>query len=81
MLAASSRGRNSHPERDYIAIAIDVHTAFLHAAIDQELFTEPPEESELCEDAVWKLHKALYGHRKAPKLWQHLVESLNCHPL
>ena len=34
---------------------------------------------------MWKLNKALYGYRKAPKLWhQHLVsvlESLNYHPL
>ena len=34
---------------------------------------------------MWKLNKALYGYRKAPKLWHmHLVnvlESLNYHPL
>ena len=31
-------------------------------------------ESELCKDEVWKLNKALYGCRKAPKLWhQHVV--------
>ena len=63
MLAASSDDRNSHPQRDYFALAIDVHTAFLHADIDQE---DPSEESELCEDEVWKLHKPLYGYRKAP---------------
>ena len=28
MLAVSSHDRSSHPERGYIAIAIDVHTAF-----------------------------------------------------
>ena len=67
MLAANSHDRRSHPERDPIAIAIDVHTAFLHADIDQELYAEPPEKSELCEDEVWKLHKAMYGYRKAPK--------------
>ena len=74
-----------HPERDDIAIAIDVHTAFLHADSDQEWSAEPPEESELCEDEVWKLHRALYGYRKARKLCaQHvvtLVESLKYHPL
>ena len=85
MLAVSSHDRNNHPERDTIEIAIDVHTRFLHADTDQELFAEPPEESEFCEDEVWKLHKALYGYRKAPKLrHQHVVsllESLNNHPL
>ena len=34
---------------------------------------------------MWKLNKALYGHRKAPKLWhQHVVsllQNLNYHPL
>ena len=52
---------------------------------DQELFAEPPEESESCENDVWDLHKALYDYRKAPKLWYHhvvsLLESRNCHPL
>ena len=50
--------RNNHLEDDYVAIAIDVHTAFLHADIDQDFYAEPPEESELNEDEVWKLHKA-----------------------
>ena len=85
MLATSSHDRNNHPEDDYVAIAADVHTAFLHADVDQDLFAEPPEESELNEDEVWKLHKALYGYKKAPKLWHlHVVtilESLNFHLL
>ena len=74
MLATSSQDRNNYPEEDFVAIAIDVHTAFLHADIDQDLYAEPPEESELNEDEVWKLHTALYGYREAPKLWhQHVV--------
>ena len=85
MLAASSNDRNNHPERDYITIASGVHTAFLHPDIDQALFPEPPEESTLCEDEACKLHKALYGDRKAPKPWhQHVVsllERLSSHPL
>ena len=89
MLGASSHERNSDPESDHITIAIDVHTAFLHADVDQDVFAEPTEPDESCdaglkEDEVWRLNKALYGYRKAPKLWhQHLVsilESLNCHP-
>ena len=91
MLAASSHDRNNDPESDHITVSIDVHnTAFLHADVDQDLFAEPPEPDEwydagLKEDEVWKLNKALYGYRKAPKLWhQHLVsvlESMNYHPL
>ena len=83
-MAASSHDRNNHPERHYIASAIDVHTTFLHAHIAQELFPEAREETKLWEDEVWKLHTALYGYRKAPNLWhQHVVsllESLNDHP-
>ena len=82
MLAVSSHGRNNHSESDYIAIAIDVHTAFLHADIDQELFAEPPEESE---EEDWKLQNSLYRKRKARKLTHPhvllLLESQNYHPL
>ena len=90
MLAASSHDRNNDPESNHITVSIDVHTAILHVDVDQDLFAEPPEPDEwydagLKEDEVWKLNKALYGYRKAPKLWhQHLVnvlESLNYHPL
>ena len=86
MLAASSHDRNNDPESNHITVSIDV----LHADVDQDLFAEPPEPDEwydagLKEDEVWKLNKALYGYRKAPKLWhKHLVsvlESLNYHPL
>ena len=81
VLATSSHDRNNHPEDDYVAIAIDVHTTFLRADMDQDLNAEPPEESELNEDEVWNLHRALYGYRKAPQLWrQHVVtilENLN----
>ena len=84
-LATSSHDRNNDPEYDYVAIAIDVHTAFLHADIDQDLYAEPQEESQLNEDEEWKLHKALCRYKKAPKLWhQHVVtilENLNIHSL
>ena len=73
MLVASSHDRNNHSECDHITIAIDIHTACPHADVDQDLFVEPPtsdewNESELREDQVWNLNKALYGYRKALKL-------------
>ena len=69
MLGASSHDRNSHPEREHITIAFDVHTTFLHADVDQDLFAEPPEPDEwydaaLRDDEVWKQNKALYGIAK-----------------
>ena len=78
MLAASSHDRNNHPESDHVTIAMDVHTAFLHADVDEEVFAEPPEsdegyESELREDEVWKLNRALSGYRKAPKCGNNML--------
>ena len=61
MSTVTSHDRNNHPERDCKAAAIDVHTAFLHADIDQHLFAETSEKSELFEGEVWELHTALYG--------------------
>ena len=90
MLAASSQNRNNDPESNQITVLSDVHTAFLHADVHQDLIAEPREPDEwydagLKEDEVWKLNEALYKYRKAPKLWhQHLVsvlEGLNYHPL
>ena len=74
LLAASSHDRNNDPESNYITVSI--------AVVDQDLFAETPEPVEWYdagpkEDEVWKLNKALYGNRKAPKLWhQHLVSVL-----
>ena len=83
MLSASSHDRCNHPEDDLIAIAF-VHTAFLlHADIHQDLYAELPEDSEMNEDGVWKIHKVSHGFRRAPRLWhQHVVttlERLNFH--
>ena len=84
MLAANSPDRNNHLESDHITIAIDVHTAFLHADVDQDFVCRTTRTDEwydagLRVDEVWKLN------RKAPRLWhQHVVstlESLNYRPL
>ena len=77
MLVTSSHDRNNHPEYDYTAFAVDVHTAFLHAYLDEDLYHESPEESGLSTVEAWKLHRALYGCRKAPTLQhQHVVTIL-----
>ena len=74
-----------------IGIAVvDVSTAFLHADMDQEVFVKLDEETlklikeenipglqPMDENGYYRAEKAMYGHRKAPKLWkEHLTKIL-----
>ena len=53
----------------------DVSTAFLHAAMSGEVYVWPPKEFYPNGGCLWKLKKAMYGLRQAPKLWQeHFAE-------
>ena len=53
----------------------DVSTAFLHAAVVEPTFVEPPKCLMLPENVCWWLNKALYGLKSAPRSWnQHLAE-------
>ena len=59
----------------------DVSTAFLHAELqsDEIIYVEPPTEyyPKGSHKVVWKLRKALYGLKTAPKQWQqHLCNVL-----
>lgn len=50
-------------------------TAFLHA--EEEVFVRPPIEFYLDLNVLWKLHKAMYGLKTAPKAWQqHFAETM-----
>ena len=59
----------------------DVIQAFLHANMDEDVYTELPSGWELESnfetggDYVLLLKKALYGHRKAPYLWNQEIDS------
>ena len=73
MLAASSHDRNNDPESNHITVSNDVHTAFLHADVDQDLFAEPPEPDEwyhvgLKEDEVWRLNKNVVRQSQSTKI-------------
>ena len=58
----------------------DVGTAFLHAAVSGELYVVPPQEFYDRGTVLWRLKKALYGLRAAPRAWQdHLAELLHAH--
>eukprot|EP00971_Amphidinium_carterae_P209692 4159607-Amphidinium_carterae.1 len=61
--------------RDWQLAVLDVPGAFLHADLtDRDVFLTPPKL--LAEFGVteagrcWKLKKALYGLKEAPRLWQ-----------
>jgi Reverse transcriptase (RNA-dependent DNA polymerase) len=67
---------------------MDVKNAFLHGPIDKEVFIELPKimfEESFRKKNIGVLHKALYGLRQAPKLWNQFLDSkfkeLNFDPL
>ena len=52
-------------------LTCDVSTAFLHAdLLDYDLFMIPPKEYYPNGGIYWKLKKAMYGLKGAPKAWQ-----------
>ena len=60
---AASRGWKIHH--------LDVKTAFLHGELKEEVYVSQPEGFEIKgkEEKVYKLNKALYGLRQAPRAW------------
>ena len=50
---------------------MDVKSAFINGVLKEEIYTEQPEgfESPENKDYVWKLKKALYNLKQAPKDW------------
>ena len=65
---AASRGWELHH--------LDVKTAFLHGELKEEVYVQQPEGYMIkgSETKVYKLRKALYGLRQAPRAWN---EKLN----
>ena len=55
---------------------IDFDTAFLNAELEEEIYMEQPEGfAEGQEhDMVWKLLKALYGFKQAPREWNKTLD-------
>lgn len=49
---------------------MDVHNAFLHGDLDEEVFMQlPPRFSTTDKSKVCKLNKSIYGLRQAPRCW------------
>ena len=53
----------------------DFSTAFLHAPMDIETFVRPPQVYAK-QGVIWRLRKALYGMRRAPKLFFNLLHEV-----
>ena len=48
----------------------DISTPFLHAGLQDDFYVWPPKEFYPDRTTVWKLKRALYGLRDAPRAWQ-----------
>ena len=63
-------------DKEHVVYTADVKTAFLNAEIGEDIVCcQPPDEwtptlPVTGEPVVWRLRKALYGLRSAPKRWQ-----------
>ena len=53
----------------------DFSTAFLHAPMDIETFVRPPQVYAK-QGVLWRLRRALYGMRRAPKLFFNLLHEI-----
>ena len=65
--------------RNHVMYFGDINAAFLHAPVVQETLVKPPADFISSDGSVviWKLKKALYGLKSAPKSWQaHLTGQL-----
>lgn len=57
---------------------LDVKTAFLHGDLKEIVYVTQQEGFEVIrsESKVYKLNKALYGLRQAPRAWNHKLNSI-----
>lgn len=47
----------------------DIKTAFLYGELDEDVYMQPPEGTNINPNLVCKLKKSLYGLKQAPKCW------------
>lgn len=59
---------------------LDVKTAFLHGQLKEEVFVSQPEGYVIkgSEAKVYKLKKAFYGLRQAPRNWNEKLNTVLC---
>jgi len=67
--------------KDWELHQMDVHNAFLHGDLDDEVYMKLPSNFKVSQPgAVCKLQKSLYGLRQAPRFWFSKLSSvLTCY--
>ncbi|CAK9821232.1 Retrovirus-related Pol polyprotein from transposon TNT 1-94 [Anthophora plagiata] len=58
-------------KKDYEIMKFDVKTAFLYGDLQEEIYLDQPPgyKNDRLPDAVFKLHRSLYGLKQSPKCW------------
>ena len=56
--------------------SVNFVSAFLNATSDPHLYITTPQGIEIRDGYCWKLHRALYGTARAPRLWHKILENL-----
>lgn len=63
----------------------DITSAFLNGDLDEEVYIEPPEGTDIPLENVCRLQKALYGLKQAPRCWSRrlsdALKQINYEPL
>ena len=60
----------------YQVTSCDISSAFLNTPIEETSHVQPPPEVyQHRPRVIWKLHRALYGLRTSPKMWQEHLHS------
>ena len=54
---------------------LDVRKAFLNAKLDEDVYMQQPEGFADGTDRVWKLHRAIYGLKQSPRVWNQELDS------
>ena len=68
---------NLAAQKDWKIFRLDIKSAFLHGELSGDVYVEQPRgyEKKGSEHLMYKLHKALYGLKHAPRAWFSRIEA------